>query len=1341
MSTSAVHLLKVPMECKSITDSPKLQISLQLCFRFRWVSCQLDHLDSLPSDGRRRKALTELPPTLFETYDRILDRIMQEDEFDQRICRRALLWISLEDKTINVSALCEGLSIPNDEDVIDIEHLVDPDWVSRSCGSLIRLSHQESGHPYFQFAHFTVNEYLRSITPHSTRSFFRCSYEQAIRDLFRASLRFLTFPIFDQNPRIAASEIQRMVERNEQHPFYPMAAACIFCFRGQYREEFLTENLSSLLEDETMMQYAKILFSPAKTGMFLSWTLQSIWSWPGVTHNEEDFFNIIGLLLAPEFSPLHVAAMLALPSICEHLIESALVDVNVCCRLGTPLHALLAGLFLLYPGDRFQYNPERHYRNFQFHRQGREKYDLPQRCLKILLENGADTSLMWNGTTIFEMAMNNSIRNFDDKLWPLPLMTDRTLVNEADIKQFTHDIVKEGIERPILDAIVTLGSDMGIGPGWARLASLIQARQMLGKDPSKGSDPPLCIQTRISDEDFADGVRHSIVQNLTHNLKGFLQDPRFKPDMSISMDKYDPMPVLHFAISSVSFKAVELLLEAGCDPKTVDERDGWTSLHQCAVSDTDGAVMTTLLLKVGAVDSVKDESGFTCWHTAAEEGNVPVLKAFIEMGNDTKQSLSTTSSRGRTPLASAIHEGQLESAQLLLDHCSAKLEYFQSDQSLLDGAATIGSRDLFVRLHDKLKEADATEVIHSSKPLRHINISCSPELVEYVLVSWPASRDGDAYAFTQFLLHVSDHLFQDPGVYPPHADMDRIIRALLPPKHVFVDEKTQTHWHSWEVFCGDILPNFTNVCDHQVSQCRAGLIGMIFDILISTEMLVSYERDAHLPAFKMLFQALLNRRDHLKCAWIAPSVNKVIQVQSLPEDLASEKVSIELLSHAVRESNIDLVRELLRHGVDVHVAQGSLSPLEQACYSSDLQMFNIIFGHSDKTLIKRAGSHGKTLLHWAVSGNHPEYLEKIEKLLQFGVGLEIADPNGDTALTLATRISRLDVVALLVSWGANSLHRADDGWTVLHAAADTGDPRYIQHLIPSKTPVSFWLGVCERYVPTLQTEVKNFTAVHIAASSGRSRFLEHLIHMHIPFDVNATTGHPKLTPLHFASTYGHIEVVEILLSSKANVNSRDVFGKRAIDMAAMNQHSTIFMKLLKSGSERPSGRPGKLIARLMSKETESVEGTGDSEAMSQFYFENAIMQGDLHRCGELVSKGQSINSKLLTHSYTPLVCAVIEGQSDIVDWLVSRGVEIPTPTFGRLHPLLRGIISLSIHRIPSLQTLGAVLSLALQQNVSWYGDSSSPLHVAILDNKVEALRVVLEHIRKNECAYRYEHIL
>lgn len=1308
---------------------------LKLYARFRWVACQLDHLDELPSDTRRRKALTELPPTLFETYDRILGRILQEDEQEQELCQKALHWIGLDHVIISPLALCEAISIPEDEDLVDKELLVEPDWISRKCSSLIRLAGEEYDRPCFQFAHFTVKEYLRSIKSQSPRSLFRFSEDLASQHLIRTSLRFLTFPIFDRRPTTALSEMQRMAERNDQHPFYPVASANVSRSSSTGWEDGLDKQVPLLLEDEAMMCYTRVLFHPGKTGIFLSWVLQAIWSrCDNISKNisnEEMFCSLIGLLLAPEFTSLHMAAMMALPSVCAHLIGIAKVDPNVCCRIGTPLHALLGGLQLLYYPNGFRYDPGLHCRRYSG--SDPSTWDRPRRCLEVLLENGADTSIRWNATSVFEMAMNNSVRTGDDKAWVYPLINPSTVVPDDYTDYFREYLFSGGFEGSILDAIMKLGSTPGITPGWARLASLVQTWRMDSEQASGGYIESPALQTRISDEDFADSLRISIRQNLADTLAVLVQDSRFSPDMSVSYnDDRDLMPVLHAAIRSGSLKSVQLLLDAGCDAKTINENRGWTSLHQSAISGTEeDAAITALLIESGVVISARDYLGKTCWHLAAAKGNIHVLKVLIDKDCGSKQSLATTSDEGRTPLASAILEQEIDSALLLLDQCHGEPEFFESDQSLLNQAASIGSESLFVRLHEKLKEAEAMEEINNSKPFDHITMRCSPSLLDYLLDSWVSNRNAASSVLVQYLLDTNSDYLGDPHHYPARNDVDHVVRVLLTPGKVFGDHEKE-HVHSWDIFCDKIVPYFTRTCLHLMGQCRARLIRSIFDIIIGNDVLASYERDLHLPGYRPLFQALLNRHNHLGCSWIAPSLRKFLEATSLCGELPGDSVSSKLLSNAVKSSNLQLVQVLLDLGVDVHAAQGRLSPLEQACYESSLPLFQQVIGHSDsgRDFINKIGSQGKTLLHWVVSGRSQGRVEKIEHLLQLGANVdsETDDACADTALTLASRDLMQDVFELLVASGADPLHTARDGWSILHAAAAEGDFRYIQHLIDSGAPDSIWLDVFDMRVAQWNMDVRKSTAIHLAACNGRADFIARWIENQLPFDVNAVTEYPTLTPLHFACFFGYLDTVEILLSSSPDMNLTDAFGRRPIDVAAEKQHSDIVKTLMESGSGRP-------LSQFVPDDTES------SEEMSSMSFETAIMKGQLDLCQTLADQGHSINARLASCPCRPVERAIIEEQTPIVDWLVSAGVEFTGLSYHDVHPSLHCLASLGTHYLSSADSVRCLLGLALSQNVGWYGSLLGPLHVAILDDKMEMLDTILSHIRMNDHAYRYAHFL
>lgn len=1278
---------------------------------------------------------------------------MQEDDHGQEICRKSLHWIGLG-CNISAEALCEAVSIPDDGDTIDKELFVDAEWVSRRCSSLIRLAGQEPGlPPHFQLAHFTVKEYLRSIQPESKRGIFSFSEEEAIQKLCCTSLRFLTFRNFDEMPTLASSEIQRMVNRNEQHPFYPFAAGYIF-FSGSeiiaYRalgniEGMFGNQFSKVLRNETMMKCALKLFNPDKTGMFLSWVLQAIWNWPQVDLCGANFSTILGLLMAPEFSTLHIAASLALPSICSYLLDTRRIELNMGCRLGTPLHALLAGVSIYRPrkSTNFEYDKNSHYRLHPGTRN--PAYNEARQCLEAFVRHSVDTSARWGSVSCFQMAINNAIR--EGGLWLKPLITPSAAIDEGCINDFKTLSAIYSVDGPFFDAILALGSIPDTPPMLVRLAFLIQTSRIQQGDKKESGIP---FQTQsLSDEDFSESVRISLAQNLTNTLGTLMQDPRFSPNTFITFDTSTSEPILHFAIRAGSPKLLEMLLEGGCDPKVVDEHDGWTGLHQCAWWNTNDAANALLLLESGVMDSIKNVDGETCWHIAAKQGNIAVLKVLIQRGSDTAKSLGTTSMEGRTPLASAVLSATAETALLLLNNCNAELEVFQSDEPLLAKAVATGSEELLPQLYEKMKQAGTKETLEGSKPLNSINMDCSPKLVDYLLTTWDTDNRSRSEALVNYLLDANHSEFEYPDNFPERTDLNHVITQLLPPVGATEDQSSPLDF--WSIFCDKVVVNLTRSCDHIQDRCRNGLVNMIFEILIEARVLDSYERNLRLPSYRTFFQALLDRGKDLGCSWIPSSVQQVIKASTLSKDIANDAAGEKLLSLAVRQSTTNLVKQLLEQGISVHSCCEPLSPVEQVCYSSDLPTFAIVMRHADGSHINKAGNQGKTLLHCVVSGNGPERLSKIRHLLKLGADIDakVDDPDADTALTLAARSNLApasdhhEILQLLVSEGANSMHRGRDGWSLLHAAALTGDLRYLQSLDRSHVPASYWQGTCECPLVRIGTTgaahiTQSVTVTHLAAAQGRTNFLRFMAQHNLPLDVNAVTGFPAVTPLNLASTNGHLDVVEFLVAAKANVNARNAYKLLPIDLAARGGHMDIVKLLLNSGSEMPSRSSRTSITSLMSKGREGLEIPGDSKAMSEFIFEQAIRNGDLHRCRKMVESGQSINAELFTHSYTPLVLAMVKRQTAVVDWLISSGVEVRIPRIasGRLHPALRCIASLATHHISSSKTLSNLVALALKQGVNWYGTILGPLHVAILADKMEALEVILNHIRNNDNAYR-----
>ena len=127
--------------------------------RFQWALCQLDMLRRcMPSSIR--KALNELPTTLDETYERVLQEIPEEK---RQHVYRLFQYLVVAIRPLRVEELAELFAIEFDPDARPKskegwrpESLEDA--VLSACSNLI----EKTGSNILQFTHFSIKEYLTS---------------------------------------------------------------------------------------------------------------------------------------------------------------------------------------------------------------------------------------------------------------------------------------------------------------------------------------------------------------------------------------------------------------------------------------------------------------------------------------------------------------------------------------------------------------------------------------------------------------------------------------------------------------------------------------------------------------------------------------------------------------------------------------------------------------------------------------------------------------------------------------------------------------------------------------------------------------------------------------------------------------------------------------------------------------------------------------------------------------------------------------------------------------------------------------------------------------------------
>ena len=82
--------------------------------RFRWVYCQLESIRQCVKLSGLRKALTTLPKTLDETYERTLQNLDSAGQLDDAI--KVLQWLCFSHRPLGLLEIREVLAIQNGED-------------------------------------------------------------------------------------------------------------------------------------------------------------------------------------------------------------------------------------------------------------------------------------------------------------------------------------------------------------------------------------------------------------------------------------------------------------------------------------------------------------------------------------------------------------------------------------------------------------------------------------------------------------------------------------------------------------------------------------------------------------------------------------------------------------------------------------------------------------------------------------------------------------------------------------------------------------------------------------------------------------------------------------------------------------------------------------------------------------------------------------------------------------------------------------------------------------------------------------------------------------------------
>ncbi|XP_057340968.1 ankyrin repeat and sterile alpha motif domain-containing protein 1B isoform X4 [Microplitis mediator] len=198
---------------------------------------------------------------------------------------------------------------------------------------------------------------------------------------------------------------------------------------------------------------------------------------------------------------------------------------------------------------------------------------------------------------------------------------------------------------------------------------------------------------------------------------------------------------------------------------------------------------------------------------------------------------------------------------------------------------------------------------------------------------------------------------------------------------------------------------------------------------------------------------------------------------------------------------------------------------------------------------------GYSALHHAALNGHKEI---VKLLLQHEASTNVIDAKGSSPLHLAAWAGDADIVRLILSQGPsvpNVNLTTKDNETALHCAAQYGHTEVVAQLLQYG---------CDPSIRNSRGE----SALDLAAQYGRLETVQLIVRTHPELIEPLRNSSSSLifphTPLHLASRNGHRAVVEVLLASGVDVNTRTSAGT-AMHEAALCGKMEVVRTLLDRG--------------------------------------------------------------------------------------------------------------------------------------------------------------------------------
>lgn len=1198
---------------------------------------------------------------------------------------------------------------------LDDDNMVSEQDIEFMCGSLFRKT--DNG-VFFEFAHVSVRDFLEheslAVIPGLKK--YQISRERCNDMLASQSLRFLQLSNFD----VELPDLESLINRT-QYPvdshrwtgpgFHPVAAS-------------LSVQLSRKGQpDSTAASLLKSLFHPRKSSCFLIFAtnlcagLVNYYISFGLipTNAGKSRSELAEKFLHDEFQPIHLAAALNLPEVCQHLVDAG-SNLAAESPVGSPLNLSVTSFLrlILNDGDipliekhpHHLYSPIRtllgryHQRNATF--KIFEHTKLQQLALDSTRRPG-ETPLVVHAL-IIAFAENN--------FWILQKLLDRGMTLEHTtytrlfpnlISQSLPEIRKN--EQPLLAFLQDLGSRLEAESGWPLEIGRLIWRTAVELGLTFTKDPTVTdLRISLSKDAL---VSRAFVTIKGRDMKG-LQECITDGRLDLSERHRDPMEpqeeddalhltLLHFAVLENNLQATTHLAQAGCDPNIHSIRIRtlyrYLPIHDCLSID----LFEVLLAHGASATDIEVHTGKTIWHMYAMESDTEIrffqsIDFFESIARrlpaETAEALLTKSKDGHTPLQLLLvsryphipREDLVERVMALVAICQGVADFWSRHEPIFAAAAAFGSEKVIRRLIEVGAGIESISIGRET-PLHRISIESTSASVEILKEIIPKA------VHIRFEGHLPIQAYLKTCVFGQHPIDDTVAQQLCTAESLrSIDGKGTT---LWEYYC-DFNTTGTDILNQSSNTT-------LWAWLLSNDSAMQVYEHGSSRSGLVLFLSRLIRLDEIgDLTSTIPSavLDHAINSTYSWETVKSDSEVLRFLQFCIKKLAYSLVSALIARGVSVCDQVDGYSSIQFA-FQSPL-VFSLCSGEQGKDMLINMLDHatlehlnnydrdGLTVLHRFATGR-PGLEHEIEWLIRTlvnkGVDIDKMGLFRDQGNPIFHHICKGSVfgATCLLQMGADPGLAHANGPNATLEASFKGSITFLSHVLEhSKKPgvVIDWKRKAGLWLRqgTKDLSLGGINAIHYASAAGSLEVLEFYVNNGLidGLEIPSAEG---WTAMHLAAARGHAHLIEYLGSKGCGIMPQTNDKTTPLHLSVYEKHYKATEALIRLGARDVPDNTGvtptmyafkcndksmlQLLGKILPPETSLTQDFArDALPRKRLKpvataLEKAVKYDDMEECKRLCSIGCPVNISI--KGLSPLILALHNGHADIVEWLLDKG--------------------------------------------------------------------------------------